>query len=307
MNPKQKQYFDNLQKNLEGGAVQPDEMVQIVEFILTVIEKLKTDIESQITDANAESSTSIKEISYSLNELELKVKDLINSSERTSLSQIKELSSRLSSEINRVQDSIPSLPDLSYLEAKIAEVESKIPVLKEQLIETPDQVVDKVNLSSKKFSQDKIEGLVSIINDLMRMASANANSMPVTTSFFNGLRGKNLNIVGATATQSGDTVNIVVSSTGLVLTTTGTSGPATLVGNTLNIPQYTGGASSGYQVPTGTVDGSNKVYVYSTAPNAVVVDGVTLRKTASDGTNNWTGTTTITLLVAPTFDTFSVA
>lgn len=306
MNPKQKQYFDSLQKNLEGGAVQPDELVQIVEVVLTVIEKMKTDLENQIRDTSSDNSVAVKEISYTLNELELKVKDLINSSERTSLAKIKELSSRLSSEINRVQDSIPTMPDLSNLEAKISEVESKIPVIKEQLMDTPDELMDKVNISQKKFTQDKIEGLVAIINDLKRMASANANaSMPVTTSFFNGLRAKNLNIVGATATQSGDTVNVTISTTGLTLTTTGTSGAATLVGSTLNIPIYSGG--SGYQAATGTVDGSNKVFTYATAPSAVVVDGLTLQKTAKDGTNNWSGTTTITLLVAPTFDTFAVA
>ena len=38
--------------------------------------------------------------------------------------------------------------------------------------------------------------------------------------------------------------NITVADTGLTLTTTGTSGAATLVGNTLNIPQYSGGGGS---------------------------------------------------------------
>lgn len=43
---------------------------------------------------------------------------------------------------------------------------------------------------------------------------AQINSLPVTTSFFNGLRGKNMTIVGATAVLQGDTVNITVSGTG---------------------------------------------------------------------------------------------
>lgn len=68
-----------------------------------------------------------------------------------------------------------------------------------------------------------------------------------------------------------------------------------------------GGGVSGYQSPTGTVNGVNKVFVYSTAPNAVVTDGLTLQKVASDTTVNWTGTTTITLSVAPNFDHFGVA
>lgn len=46
------------------------------------------------------------------------------------------------------------------------------------------------------------------------------------------------------ATLVGTTLNVPVYQGALTLTTTGTSGAATLVGNTLNIPQYTAGAGS---------------------------------------------------------------
>lgn len=65
--------------------------------------------------------------------------------------------------------------------------------------------------------------------------------------------------------------------------------------------------SSGYQVPTGTVNGVNTVFVFTTEPNAIVVDGVSINKTSSDGTVNWTGTTTITLTVAPNFNIYATA
>lgn len=68
-----------------------------------------------------------------------------------------------------------------------------------------------------------------------------------------------------------------------------------------------GGGGSGFQIPTGTVDGSNKTFVFTTAPNAIVLDGTTLQQTEQDGTTNWTGTTTITLLVAPQNSIFAVA
>lgn len=71
-----------------------------------------------------------------------------------------------------------------------------------------------------------------------------------------------------------------------------------------------GGGSSGFQQPiSGTVNGSNRIFTFSTAPNAVVVDGATLQKLeqGSFATQNWTGTTTITLLVAPTQSVFAIA
>lgn len=68
----------------------------------------------------------------------------------------------------------------------------------------------------------------------------------------------------------------------------------------------TGGSTAGFQRPTGTVNGSNAAFVFTLAPNVISVDGNTMQATASDGTVNWTGTTTITLSVAPNFDIFGV-
>lgn len=58
-------------------------------------------------------------------------------------------------------------------------------------------------------------------------------------------------------------------------------------------------------VPTGTVDGSNQVFVFSSAPSVIVVDDArVMNKTGKDGNGNWTGTTTVTMQVAPTFNIY---
>lgn len=70
-------------------------------------------------------------------------------------------------------------------------------------------------------------------------------------------------------------------------------------------PPPTSSGSVTVMVPTGAVNGTNQVFVFPNAPSVVVVDnGSTMNKTSSDGTQNWTGTTTITLLVAPTSNIF---
>lgn len=89
----------------------------------------------------------------------------------------------------------------------------------------------------------------------------------------------------------------------------GISGSASGDDVTENVTGGGGGGGSGYQIPTGTVDGSNKVFIYGTAPSAIVVDGVTLRQTHTVNgvtTVNWTGTTTVTMTVAPTNYTFAI-
>lgn len=65
-------------------------------------------------------------------------------------------------------------------------------------------------------------------------------------------------------------------------------------------------SATGYQQPTGTVNGTNQTFIFTIAPNVISVDGVTKQKVASDGTVNWTGTTTTVLAVAPTYDVFGV-
>lgn len=54
---------------------------------------------------------------------------------------------------------------------------------------------------------------------------------------------------------------------------------------------------------SGTVNGINTSFSYATAPTLMIVDGGrTMQKTSSDGTVNWTGTTSVSLSVAPNFD-----
>lgn len=70
----------------------------------------------------------------------------------------------------------------------------------------------------------------------------------------------------------------------------------------------TGGSSSGFQQPTsGAVNGVNQTFVFATSPNVLVIDGIPRQKVQSDSTVNWTGTTTVILSVAPTYDCFATA
>jgi len=83
---------------------------------------------------------------------------------------------------------------------------------------------------------------------------------------------------------------------------------STLTGDgTTTSPLSVVGSNTGYQQPTGTVNGINNIFTFVTAPNVVVVDNVPKQKVQSDGTINWTGTSVITLAVAPNFDIFSTA
>lgn len=70
-----------------------------------------------------------------------------------------------------------------------------------------------------------------------------------------------------------------------------------------------GGGSKGgtfaIQIPTGVVNGVNNTFVFVTAPSVIVLDnGNFMNKVSSDGTVNWTGTTTVVLNQVPLFNIY---
>ncbi len=91
----------------------------------------------------------------------------------------------------------------------------------------------------------------------------------------------------------GDTV-----AAGTNITITRSNGVATI--------NSTGGSGSGFLSATGTVDGVNQTFTFTSAPSVVFRDGVAMQKTSSDGSPNWTGTTSIILSIAPNFDIFAL-
>jgi len=164
--------------------------------------------------------------------------------------------------------------------------------------DTPEQVTEKINISKKLIRKEKIEGLA----DIQRMVTTNL-STPVTTNFFNGLRGKNLTIVGATATQSGDTVQVTIpggSGSGDVVGPTGAIDGhlAVFDGTTGKLIKDGGAIPSGtiaVETPTGTVDGTNVTFTVSATPKWIVSDGAIY----FDGAGYSLSTLTVTMTVPP--------
>lgn len=80
-------------------------------------------------------------------------------------------------------------------------------------------------------------------------------------------------------------------------------------GRRVDVTTATGGGGSGtfgIISYTGTVNGSNTSFTFSSAPVILYIDHVPYQKTSSDGTVNWTGTTSVTLTIAPINDLFGV-
>lgn len=58
---------------------------------------------------------------------------------------------------------------------------------------------------------------------------------------------------------------------------------------------------------TGTVNGINTVFTFAQTPTYIVSDHAWYKSTNSSGSTNWTGTTTVTMVIPPTEDIFGIA
>jgi hypothetical protein len=116
-----------------------------------------------------------------------------------------------------------------------------------------------------------------------------------------GGKGFTLYVGGAKKLLTAQTLNLVAG-TGITLSYNYANGR-----NDVTITS----SSTGGQIlaATGTVNGTNLSFTFTSAPTQLVIDGVAKQKTQSDGTVNWTGTTSITLTgaQAPNFDIYGIS
>lgn len=187
---------------------------------------------------------------------------------------------------------------------------------------TPKEVIEKINKSrGDKIKRTRVEGLDEVegiartaqsqVQNFISLGGSRQTAIKVSGTIL-GTGINTINFVGATGTKVGDgsevnvttsgsgggQVNSIVAGTNITVDSTDPANP---------IVSATGGGSFAVMVPTGTIDGSNVTFVFSSAPSVIVLDnGTTMNKTnaAPDSTANWTGTTTVTLAVAPNFNIF---
>jgi hypothetical protein len=164
----------------------------------------------EISKKNEESmSTALRNLQAEFETIRLDVKN------ETGMTK-EEMKSALSKCMADMKDMCDEMIAMKPLDGKDADEERiiqevlskiKLPEQKEIILDTPDEVVDKVNNSKKQIKKERVEGLEQAI---MNSASNAVNALPVTTTLVNGKRAKNLNITGATVNVVGDTANVVI-------------------------------------------------------------------------------------------------
>lgn len=163
--------------------------------------------------------------------------------------------------------------------------------LPEDVEDTPDELVGKINSADMLITKDSVEGLADLekaVGEIPKTANGRVGwgAHPLVVKGLGSVIDKNTRVIDF----EGSGIASVARSKDGVVTVTVNGG---------------GTGSFSVMVPTGTVNGTNFTFVFSSAPQVIVLDnGTVMNKTNSDTTVNWTGTTTVTLKQAPNFNIF---
>lgn len=158
--------------------------------------------------------------------------------------------------------------------------------------DTPDQVIEKVHASNKLIEPSKIRGLINVINEVARYG---------TNPQGQNVGGGNPLVLKSNGARISDYITD--------LNVTGAGGTLTYSNNGVATLNLTGGGGGFTELAaTGTCDGINAVFTFTSVPSYIVSDGVWLKATGKSGTAFWTNVgLTITMTNPPIFDIFGVA
>lgn len=250
-----------------------------------VILELKQDLSNQITSTKSEANSSIKKVSDSLFELELNVTRLVNGSEKGSLVKIQELSQKVSNEINRLERSIPKLPDFTFLENRIDEVTKEVENFPKLDLDKPTEVRDKLETlkGEDRLDISAIKGLGKRLSKLSdEIVNRAIGILDSRTSFLinkvSNLQNQ-VNNLPAPGVGSGHTIQDegVNQTTRTNLNFVGAGVTVTDdAGNNATKVTIPGGGSTTVETPVGSVNGVNAVFTVSAQPLWVVSDGITI-------------------------------
>lgn len=257
---------------------------EFVEIIGPVLKKLK-EHSGILNDLNGSLPQIQSALSLSEKKLKTEIAKAKKEAKGTAQSQLQEFLSQIQ-ELRQMLSDVPVSDEID-VEKVITEAVSRAKaeiVLRET---TPEEMRDKLEAleGDEQFDIEQLKGKEPFIKGILDRAIA---ILDKRTEYL-------INRVS--------TLGTLIAGTVTSLTTTGTSGAATLINGVLNIPQYSGGAGFTVQIPTGSLN--QGTFVFTTAPQVIVLDNATImNKVSSDGTVNWTGTTTVVLNQAPNFNIY---
>lgn len=242
MNEKTIKQLTKLSEAMAGGAVQPDELAEVVKVILSVIKELKTQLETQISTGDKNSAQMCDSMMFVVNDMEKKMIDI--GSSKHSMSEMNKTLKGVMASVNEIRQSMPTMPDLNPLKAELSQIKASMPVVKDIMPEV-NRKLDDLYDELKKYIDDKPKTEIQ------------------TRPFIGGRVG--IQVLDGTS-KVGTKVHEISFGSGLAVS---------IVNGLMTISTTGGGTGYTKEIPVGSVDGVNTTYTVTTEPVYVIADGAT--------------------------------
>ncbi len=173
MNEKTLKEFQRFQKAMDGGAVQPDELKEVIDFLIEIISQLKNTLEDKISQGDDIAVKQCQKMVLEMQSIENRIRDI---SKMVSKSEVENTVKLLRQEIKTLKESIPTIPtmpDLSVYDAKLMQLQASIPIIKDTILDTPEQIRDKlesIDIEDDKLSIDAIKNLPKKLEEIKKEA-----------------------------------------------------------------------------------------------------------------------------------------
>lgn len=210
MDEKKLEKLEKLIKLVDEDYVKSDEFIEAFSALVQIIKEVGDDKDTSIQTLK-DQAESIREVVLSERKLSRRLQEQFN----TRLSSFK---NDLLTAIEDVKSSIPEVPAFPEVKDGYTPIKGK-----DYFTEEDKNEIALIALSQHPFTHpDHIKALIpdyreelqKQIKEIERIAKA--NQMPITTSFINGRRAKNIDFVGATVSYEGDKAIVTVTGGGTV-------------------------------------------------------------------------------------------
>ncbi len=265
-----------------------------IETLLKAVRAMRDTLKSDMDSMSSSHFSEMKRMDAMLKSCEKDMKGMCSDMGKSSKKDMADMKESLEMKISKVQEQIDSMEeyDSTEIDACVADLKSKLEAFK---LPTAEETRDK--LESLKDDERLDKSAIKGIEELEKEFDSFKTSAK-GVRLVGGARGIQLFVDG---TKKGlvNELNLIAG-TNMTITYTRSSGRN-------DILLDAGGATGSFTKlsATGAVDGSNKDFTFTSAPSIIIVDGGrAMQKTSSDGTINWTGTTNVSLTVAPQNDIY---
>lgn len=260
-----------------------DDLHELTTVFISVVKDLKQGLEDSLSNKKSQVMGDMDGLLYEVKESELRLQNLVTAARQSSLADVKSLSKQLTDEMERIRYMIPNVPDmpdmdsyesriLGIVDARLNEVKSTIPAVSDIHLDTPMETVGKLNTLNDVLDPNVIRGW----KDWERIIKSNTGKGGLPENF---------------------DVRIGVSKTEI----------KRLTDRIADLEASSSSSGTTVLTATGTVNGVNTSFTFTSAPVVITVDqSRVMQQTSSDGTVNWTGTTSVVLAIAPNFDIFGI-